>query len=264
MRKLIIKARRKAFGLFSAHRYSTKHSEGLNFEELREYQVGDNVRRIDYKITAKTQKPFVKVFSEEKELNIVIAGFFDYKTYFGSKMLKSEKMLEIISALSFGAIKSGDKVTLELFGKKDFLFKPTKDFGAIFSALFKFDLDCIETKIDYEQKLLSLMKHKKNSVLILVSDFFFYSKTLKKLGSKFDTYAVIVRDRVEEDPTVLNGMDIINPLTKQVCEADFTEKYKTKLLIEDTKKFDIFKHSNIRYMKLYTDEDILKLRRIFG
>ena len=138
MEKIIIEARKKAFSLFAGHRHSKKFGEGLNFEELREYQIGDNVKRIDYNVTAKKQKPYIKVFSEEKELNIVIVGIFDYKTYFGSKTLKYEKMIEVISTLAFSAIKSGDRVVLNLFSKKSRYSKQSKNYKYIFSFLNNF------------------------------------------------------------------------------------------------------------------------------
>jgi len=263
MKEIIIKSRKKTFSLFAGNRHSTKHSEGLNFEELREYQIGDNVKRIDYNITAKKQKPYVKVFSEEKELNIILVGIFDYKTYFGSKVLKSEKMMEVISTLAFSGIKSDDKITLNLFGKKDIFTKPTKNLKSIMANLVNFDTDIIHTKIDYSLVLDSLIKHQKNSVLIIVSDFFF-GYDFRRLGAKFDTYAVIIRDKIEENPEVLNGINIVDPITNKTSVADFDKSYKAKILANDSYLIQNFKKSNIRYIKLYTDDDVSKIRRLFG
>jgi uncharacterized protein (DUF58 family) len=263
MRKIIINSRRKAFSLFAGHRHSTRHSEGLDFEELKEYQIGDNVKRIDYNITAKKQKPYIKVFSEEKELNIVIIGFFDYRTFFGSKMLKSEKMLEIISTLAFSGVKSDDRVTIQIFSKNNLFIKPTKNYKTIVGNLTKFNED-VKIKFDYEKIYNSLLNLPKNSVLIIVGDFFEYSDIFKKLGKKFDAYAVIVRDKLEENPELLNGYNIIDPLTNQIKTASFDKSYKAKLLESDSNLFKLLKKSNIKFQKLYTDEDVLKLRRLFG
>jgi len=262
MQEIIIKSRKKAFSLFAGNRHSNKHSEGLNFEGLREYQVGDNVKRIDYNITAKKQKPYIKLFSEEKELNIIIVGLFDYKTYFGTKMLKYEKMLEVIATLGFSGFRSDDRVGIEIYSKNNIFIKPTKNKKAL-SILSKFDENIIDTKLEYKNILDSLIRHKKNSVLIIVSDFF-YQYDFKKLGAKFDTYAVIVRDRLEENPDKLNGLTIIDPLSNKSAIADFDKSYKAKILANDSLLFQNFKKANIRYTKLYTDEDISKLRRIFG
>jgi len=262
MKHIIIKARRKAFNLFHGNRYSNKHSDGLNFEELREYQIGDNVKRIDYNITAKKQKPYIKVFSDEKELNIILVGIFDYKTYFGGKVLKNEKMLESIATLFFSGIKSNDRVSIEIFSKDRIFIKPTINFKSI-SKLNNFDEDLRNVKINYKLVLDSLMKYKKNSVLIIISDFF-YEYDFKKLGAKYDVYALIVRDRLEEDPSKLNGLTIIDPITNKLSVANFSHEYKSKLLERDSKLFDNFKKSDIRYMKLYTDDDISQLRRLFG
>jgi len=262
MQKIVITARKKAFSLFSGHRHSNKHSEGLDFEELREYQIGDNVKRIDYNVTAKKQKPYVKVFSEEKELNIIIVGILDYKTYFGSNMLKSEKILEIIATLGFSGIKSDDKIAIELYSKERFFIKPTKNIKSI-HLLSKFNSDIINTKLDYKNILDNLIRHKKNSVLIIVSDFF-YEYDFRKLGAKFDTYCVIVRDKLEENPEKLNGFTIIDPLTNKTSIAEFDNSYKSKILANDSKLIKNFKTSNVKYIKIYTDDDISKLRRLFG
>jgi uncharacterized protein (DUF58 family) len=263
MKEIIINSRRKAFSLFAGHRHSTKHSEGIDFEELREYQIGDNVKRIDYNITAKKQKPYVKVFTEEKELNIVIVGIFDYRTYFGSEMLKNEKMMETISTLGFSAVKSDDRVSVQLHSKTPVFIKPTKNYKALLGNLTKFDKD-VKTKLDYEKLYNSLLHLPKSSVLILVGDFFEYSESIKKLGKKYDTYAVIVRDKLEENPELLNGYNIIDPLTNQTKTADFDKSYKAKLLENDSNLFKLLKQSNVKFQKLYTNEDVLNLRRLFG
>jgi len=262
MQKIIIKARRKAFSLFSGNRHSSKHSDGLNFEELREYQIGDNVKRIDYNVTAKKQKPYVKVFSDEKELNIILVGIFDYKTYFGSKVLKSEKMMEIIATLFFSGIKGKDCVSMELFAKERLFIKPTRNYKYI-HRLEKFNDEFVNVKINYNLILDTLIRHKKNSVMIIVSDFF-YEYDFRKLGAKYDTYAIIVRDRLEEDPSKLNGLAIIDPITNQSSIANFSNSYKSKILHQDARLFENFKKSNIRYMKFYTDDDVSNLRRLFG
>jgi len=262
MQNIIIKSRKKAFSLFSGHRHSIKHGEGLDFSELREYQIGDNVKRIDYNITAKKQKPYVKVFNEEKELNIIIVGIIDYKSYFGSKVLKYEKMLEIISLLAFSGLNSGDKVAIEIYSKKNIFIKPTKNKKSIM-MLSQFDENIIDTKLDYKKILDSLIRHKKNSVLIIVSDFFI-DYDFRKLGAKFDTYSVIVRDKLEENPSSLNGLTIINPLNNKTAIADFDNSYKAKILGNDTKLISNFKKSNIKYIKVYTDENSSKLRGLFG
>jgi len=262
MQNIIIKSRKKAFSLFSGHRHSTKHGEGLDFSEIREYQIGDNVKRIDYNVTAKKQKPYVKVFNEERELNIIIVGLIDYKSYFGSKMLKYEKMLEVISTLAFSGLKSNDRVGVEIYSKENIFIKPTKNKKSIM-MISKFNEDIIDTKLEYNKLLDGLIRHKKNSVLIIVSDFFI-DYDFKKLGAKFDTYGVIVRDKLEENPFKLNGITIINPLNNKTTTADFDNSYKAKILGNDTKLISNFKKSNIKYTKIYTTDDISKLRGLFG
>jgi hypothetical protein len=172
-------------------------------------------------------------------------------------------MLEVISTLAFSGVRSDDRVTIQLFSKNNLFSKPTKSHKVIFGNLSKFNED-VKTKLDYEKIYNSLLHLPKNSVLIVVSDFFEYSDILKKLGKKYDTYSVIVRDKLEENPELLNGYNIIDPLTNQIKMAYFDKSYKAKLLENDSNLFKLLKKSNIRFQKIYTDEDVLKLRRLFG
>lgn len=267
MKEVIIKGRRHSFSLFSGHTFSKKHSEGLNFKELREYQVGDNVKRLDHKTTAKLGKPFVKVFEDDKELNIVISIILDAKSFFGSKKLKSELVLEITSLLGFSAMKGGDRVSFLIFcGKEVYSVKPSKNHASIKKALDQIDaLTLIGKKTDFESVITHLLaKVPKNSVLIMLGDFFYKSDKLKLLGKKCDTYAVVVRDYLEENPQKLNAFDLVSPLSKKPFRANFQNAFLKRMRAHDAEMEATFKQSGIASMKLYTHEELLKLRNLFG
>ena len=151
---------------------------------------------------------------------------------------------------------------MELFAKERLFIKPTRNYKYI-HRLEKFNDEFVNVKINYNLILDTLIRHKKNSVMIIVSDFF-YEYDFRKLGAKYDTYAIIVRDRLEEDPSKLNGLAIIDPITNQSSIANFSNSYKSKILHQDARLFENFKKSNIRYMKFYTDDDVSNLRRLFG
>ncbi|NPA55414.1 MAG: DUF58 domain-containing protein [Epsilonproteobacteria bacterium] len=258
--EIIIKAKKQSNNLFSGN-FASTHFGGMEFDSLREYQIGDNVKRIDYNITAKMQKPYVKVFRDETELNVVIVGILDYKTYFGSKVLKYEKIIETIATLGFNSVKY-NKTSIEIYSKQNIIIPPTKNQKAL-SKLAAFDENIMHTQIDYTHILNQLMRHRKNSVLIVVSDFF-YRYNFAQLGAKFDMYAIVIRDILEENPTALNTLPILSPITKKFSIANFDNRYKAQILAHDSELFTNFKRSNISYIKLYTHDSILKIRSLFG
>jgi uncharacterized protein (DUF58 family) len=266
LKEIIIKSKKLSFTLFSGHRRSSRHSDGLNFKDLREYQIGDNVKRIDYKTTAKLQKPFIKEYEDEKELNIVFGVFIDNKSYFGTKKLKSELIAEVLATLNFSVIKSSDRFMNYIFSSNKFKTKPSKNSAFIHHSLEHLkSIELLKSKFDFETSLREILSStQKNSVVILIGDFFYNSEVLKYLGKKFDTYAVIIRDKLEEDPTPINGLNIISTFSNKSSVANFNKSYRAKLLKNDSELFENLRKSGIKYMKLYTDDDLMKLRGLFA
>lgn len=266
MKEIIIKSKRLSFSLFSGNRRSSRHSDGLNFKDLREYQIGDNVKRIDYKTTAKLQKPFIKEYEDEKELNVVFGVFIDNKSYFGTKKLKSELISEVLAILNFSVIKSGDKFLNYIISSDKFKTKPSKNSAFIYHSLeYLNSIDILHSKFDFDSSIKEILSTtQKNSVVILIGDFFYNSEALKYLGKKCDTYAIVVRDKLEEDPRPINGLNIISTFSRKSAVANFNKSYSAKLLKNDSELFEIFRKSGIKYMKLYTDDDLMKLRGLFA
>jgi len=94
------------------------HGEGYDFIELREYMAGDDIRHIDWNITAKMQKPFIKIFREERELNVVLVSILNGSVHFGSQKFKQESIAEVAALLGYSTLKNGDLLSSYIFTDK--------------------------------------------------------------------------------------------------------------------------------------------------
>jgi len=111
LKALQLKARHQVYTLLSGHNLSKLHGEGYDFAELREYQMGDDIRKINWTITAKLGKPHIKELHANRELSVVVCALMDGSLYFGSGNAKQEKLTEVATVLGFAAQHSGDLFT---------------------------------------------------------------------------------------------------------------------------------------------------------
>ena len=127
LKKILIKTKREVFSELIGNHTTLFSGEGFDFFELREYQIGDDVKNIDWITTAKKQKPFVKVFHKEHQTNIVVANILNGSIFFGSTKLKQTVAAEVASILMYSSIKSGDNFTNYIFADKLYAYsKPSK------------------------------------------------------------------------------------------------------------------------------------------
>ena len=105
---IILKTKKEVFGSLSGNNISALKGEGFEFAELREYAFGDDVKKIDWKTTAKLGKPYVKIHHEERELNVVVSTLLSGSTFFGTSRVKKEYIIELMAILGYSAIKNRD------------------------------------------------------------------------------------------------------------------------------------------------------------
>ncbi len=270
-KKIILKTRKRIFGDMLGNNASIFHGQGFEFSELREYIYGDDIRKIDWKTTAKLGKPFVKIYHEERELNVVVATMMNGAAYFGTVRQKSEVMAEVVSILGFSAVKNADLFSYLIYA--DRLYEKSKPSKKIFSvskaveSLIAFDM--IGKEGDFKGFVDTLFNRvKKRSLLFIVSDFI-GEIDLKLISKKHDVFAVIVRDRFEEDPGELGYLRLIDMESKKSFEGNIDSgtlgRYKKALVENDEKLYKQFKKNGIRFAKIYTDEDpYLKLMKRMG
>jgi len=204
VRQIEIKTRGVVNQIFSGEYHSVFKGRGMEFSEVREYQFGDDIRTIDWNVSARFNHPYVKIFEEERELTVMLVVDFSRSGEFGSgTQLKNEIAAEICAVLAFSAIKNNDKVGLILFTDKIEKFVPPKKGRAhilrIIRELISFQPSSTGTNI---RQALEYFHHvtKKRSIAFLISDFIDdgYDKILRIISRKHDVIAVELADPREE------------------------------------------------------------------
>jgi len=263
MKTLIIETKKRVYGLLSGRHLSKFKGEGLDFREIREYNFNEDAKKIDWKITAKFQKPMIKEYDEERELNIKIVFLLSGSMHFGTYLLKKDKALEIASILGFSAVKYDDRVQIVLYDKKPQLFKPTKSPATLQGYLEKIS----ETDVlgrDYDFYFIDYLNKFQKSIVFIISDFY-KIPPIHKL--KHETYCIIVRDIFEEEPNFEGFIELIDPVSFKEVNVSFNKhtikKYKNFILNQDKKLFSYLKSKKIKFTKIYTNEDsFYKLREL--
>jgi len=267
-KKIILKTKKQVYGDMLGNNASLFQGEGFEFAELREYIYGDDVRKIDWKTTAKLGKPFVKVYKEERELNVVVVSMLGGSVYFGTVKQKSDIIAEVVATLGFSAIKNADLFSHITFADKLYsLSKPSKKLFSVHKAVEEIvDFEPLGKEGDFKA-LVEILNNrlKKKALLFIISDFV-GDIDLKLLSKKHDVFAVMVRDRFEEDPSELGYLRLIDMETKKSFEGNVDsttlKSYKKALHENDEKLYKQFKKQGIRFTKVYTHEDpALKLMK---
>ena len=209
VRRIEIRTRRLVQEVFSGEYHSVFKGTGMEFREVREYVPGDDVRTIDWNVTARTDEPFVKLFEEERELTVILAVDMSRSGWFGSHAkTKVDIATELCGVLAFSAIANKDKVGLVMFSDRVEKFIPPAKGKShvlrLIRELLTFEPEGQGTDFNEPLKLLgSVLKRK--STVFLVSDFWAggFDTLLSILGRKHDVVAVRVRDpREVELPAV--------------------------------------------------------------
>lgn len=220
---------------FAGEYLSTFKGRGMEFSEVREYTPGDDVRSIDWNVTARSNTPYVKKFNEERELTLLIACDVSASQDFGSKnKFKQETAAELAALFAFSALKNNDKVGLLLFSDKIELFVPPKKGKKHILRLIR-ELVAFEptgTGTDIALALTTLHKvMKRQGILILISDFIApveqFEKPLCLAAKKFDLIPVLIQDHLEKQiPRLHATLDVQDPETG---EAKYIHLSSTQL-----------------------------------
>ncbi|WP_297791813.1 DUF58 domain-containing protein [uncultured Eudoraea sp.] len=269
VRKIEIKTRRLSDHIFGGEYHSTFKGRGMTFSEVRQYQFGDDVRSIDWNVTARYNEPFVKVFEEERELTMMLMVDVSGSELFGTtNRFKKEIITEISATLAFSALQNNDKIGLLLFSDEIELFIPPKKGKShvlrIIRELLEFSPKSNKTDIQEALKYLTNVM-KKKAIVFVLSDFMAtnYDQTLKITGKKHDVTGIRVYDAKEEQIPNLGvvqmldsetGMlKLVNTQSKNVRNA-YGEYYRNSV---DYFK-DTFKKSGCGTLDCRVDESYVK------
>jgi uncharacterized protein (DUF58 family) len=262
LQEIIIRAKKDVFGGNIGDTLTTFKGDGLDFREIKEYEIGDDVKKINWKATAKTNTTKVNVFNIDRELNIVVAFLVSGSVHFGTVRFKQEVISEITAILAYSTIKNNNLLSFLIFSNKDEIFyPPSKSEASVYnSAKSIFEFDCLEKDIDYEafcNHINSTVKQK--SIIFVIGDF--YGDTdFSSIAYKHEVYALIVRDRFEEYPYISGEYDFVSPVdfssTFINMDKNIAKNYQKLVLQNDEKLYEHFTQHQIRAGKIYTNDDI--------
>lgn len=219
VRKIEIKTKRLSNHIFSGEYHSSFKGRGMTFSEVRQYQFGDDIRNIDWNVTARYNEPYIKVFEEERELTMVLMVDISASEFFGTdEQFKRETLTEIAATLAFSAIQNNDKVGLLLFTDQIELFIPPKKGKShvlrIIRELIEFHPKSKKTNINNAlEYLIGVMK--KKAIVFVLSDFVDddYDNALKIVGRKHDVTGIRVYDKYEEELPKLGMIQVLDAET---------------------------------------------------
>ena len=275
VKRLEITTRGMVNDVFSGEYHSVFKGRGMEFSEVREYQFGDDIRSIDWNVTARMRHPFVKVFEEERELTVMLLVDASSSGNFGSyERMKGEIGVEICALLAFSAIKNNDKVGLIIFTDKIEKFVPPRKGKShvlrVLRELLYFEPEDRETDIGGALEYLTRVIRRR-SVVFLVSDFISgnYEKPLRIVSRKHDLVAINIVDPRELELPNVGYLELEDAETGEPLILDTTDPELRRLFAEQssdlqTTQSKMFKSLNIDAITIRTDESYFEpLMRFF-
>lgn len=246
VRKIEIKTRRLSNHIFSGEYHSHFKGRGMTFSEVRKYQYGDDIRDIDWNVTAKLNEPHIKVFEEERELTMILLVDVSKSESFGTKVQQKRDLItELCAVLAFSAIQNNDKVGVIFFSDQIELFVPPKKGKShilrIIRELIEFKPSNIGTNLSEAFKFLSSVISKR-SIVFTLSDFIDddYEKNLKIAANKHDLTAIKIFDRVEKALPNMGLVQLKDPETNTVKWIDTSSSEIRKQYAIENKKLDTY------------------------
>lgn len=269
VRKIEIKTRRLSDHIFSGEYHSQFKGRGMTFSEVRQYQYGDDIRSIDWNVTARYNEPYVKVFEEERELTMLLLVDVSGSESFGTQnQSKKDTQTEIAATLAFSAIQNNDKVGLILFTDEIELYIPPKKGKShvlrIIRELIEFKPKSKQTNIKQALAYLSRVM-KKKAIVFMLSDFMDddYEKPLKIVGKKHDLTGIRIYDKREEEMQNIGLIPVLDAETGQTHWVNTASKkvrrnYKAHFLQTAEYYKTVFKKSGAGVINTRTDQDYVK------
>lgn len=269
IRTLEIKTKGLTKHVFSGQYKSAFKGKGMAFSEVRDYQIGDEVRTIDWNVTARYNSPFVKVFEEERELTVMLMVDISGSSEFGSeKRSKKQRQIEIAATLAFSALANNDKVGAILFTDKIELYlspqKGREHVLFILRQLIEFQPTNYSTNISESLKFLR-NTHKKRSVCFLISDFESdesFMDDLKRTKKHHDIVAIKVNDGSEFKLPLSGWIQFFNSETMattwvNASSASTQKLFEKEFVFRQNRISDEFKRSGVDHVIIDTSQNIV-------
>lgn len=266
VRKIEIKTRGLSSQIFSGHYHSSFKGRGMAFSEVREYQYGDDIRNIDWNVTARFNHPYIKIFEEERELTVMLLIDVSGSNEFGTRQqLKEEQMTEIAAVLAFSAIQNNDKVGVIFFSDKIEKFispkKGTSHILRIIRELIDFHPESQKTDISEALRYLT-NAIKKRCTAFIISDFMDkdFDNALKIASRKHDIAALRVYDKREKELPKMGLIKVFNKESNNKMWVDSSSQkvrynYKKWWAEHENYLNMLFLKSGVDAAHFSTDED---------
>jgi uncharacterized protein (DUF58 family) len=269
VRKIEIKTRGLSNHLFSGEYHSAFKGRGMAFSEVREYQVGDEIRTIDWNVTARFNHPYVKTFDEERELTVMLLIDVSGSGNFGTVVQqKQDVATELCAVLAFSAIQNNDKVGVIFFSDKIEKFIPPKKGRSHILMIIRELIDFApENKGTNVAEALRYFTSaiKKRSTAFVISDFMSgpFEDQLKIANKKHDVIALKLYDKHEEEFPDLGLIPMVDEETGELKWVNTSDKevrnaYRWASLKRNGQLVDTFKKSGVDYTKIGTHESYVK------
>ncbi|MBQ8449378.1 MAG: DUF58 domain-containing protein [Bacteroidaceae bacterium] len=277
VRKIEIKTRGLSYNIFAGQYHSAFKGRGMSFSEVREYQYGDDMRDIDWNVTARFNKPYVKVFEEERELTVMllidVSGSLDFGTV---KQTKRDMITEIAATIAFAAIQNNDKIGVIFFSDRIEKFIPPqkgrKHILYIIRELLNFEPQSNRTDVKVPLEFLTNAL-KKRSTAFIMSDFIAepdYQNALTIANRKHDVVALQVYDRRLAELPSIGLMKVLDAESGEEMYIDTSSSKVQRAQREWWQQqretlSEILKKSRVDSVSVRTDEDYVKaLMKLFA
>lgn len=270
VRRIEIKTRGLSANIFAGQYHSAFKGRGMAFSEVREYQYGDDIRDIDWNVTARYNKPYIKVFEEERELTVMLLVDVSASESFGTHTsIKRDIVTELAATLAFSAIQNNDKIGVIFFSDKIEKFIPPKKGRKhilyIIRELLGFEGESPKTDINMALKFLT-SAIKKRCTTFMISDFIDsgnYDNALTIANRKHDLVALQVYDKLESELPNIGLMKIADAESghEQWIDTSSTQVrkyYKEWWNKRQSEMLDAFNRSRVDNMSVSTDQDYVK------
>lgn len=270
VRKIEIKTRGLSRQIFSGEYHSAFKGRGMAFSEVREYTPGDDVRTIDWNVTARFNTPYVKVFEEERELSVVLLVDVSASGFFGTlKQYKKDLITELCAVVAFSASTNNDKIGVIFFSDKIEKFIPPKKGKShvlrIIRELIDFEAENKGTNVELALKYLTNVI-KKRSTVFLISDFYTnsnYSDALKIANKKHDVIALKINDKAEQEIPKVGLVKLKDNETGKIMWVDtssnqFQKQFKMNIMKRENTIKENFNRSGVDFCDIYTHEGYIK------
>ena len=270
VRKIEIKTRGLSSNIFAGQYHSAFKGRGMAFSEVREYQYGDDVRDIDWNVTARFHRPYVKVFEEERELTVMllidVSGSLDFGT---QKQMKRDMVTEIAATIAFSAIQNNDKIGVVFFSDRIEKYIPPKKGRKhilyIIREMLDFQPESKRTDVKQAVEFLSSVQKRRTTAFIL-SDFYVrdeFQQSLQICNRKHDVVAIQVYDQRARELPDVGLMKVVDAETGHEQYVDTGSKalrqaYHKYWVSRQSQLEETFNKSNVDHVSVATNEDFVK------